>query len=40
VGKRDFLDYCPAEKSMHLLAKGIAKNVPERAMPGKKSKMG
>jgi hypothetical protein len=31
---------CPAEKILHFLAKGIAKNVREGAMPGKKSKEG
>jgi hypothetical protein len=39
-GKRNFRDSCPAEKSMHFLAKDIAKNVRERAIPGKKSKKG
>jgi hypothetical protein len=40
AGKRDFLDYCLAEKSMHFLAKGVAKNVRERAMPGKEGRKG
>jgi hypothetical protein len=39
-GKRDFLDYCPAEKSMHFSAKDIAKNIREETIPGKESKKG
>jgi hypothetical protein len=32
-GKKDFSDYCLAEKVCIFRQKGIAKNVQERAMP-------
>jgi hypothetical protein len=34
-GKRDFLDYCLVEKSMHFSAKDIAKNVRKKSNTGK-----
>jgi hypothetical protein len=40
-GKKDFLDYCPAEKERAIFfGKGYCKKVRERAKPGKKSKKG
>jgi hypothetical protein len=40
-GRRDFLDHCLAEKECaFFLARDVAKNVWERARPGKKSRKG
>jgi hypothetical protein len=40
AGERDFWIVVRQKKSVLFLAKGTAKNVRERAMPGRKSKKG
>ncbi len=40
AGERDFWIIVRQKKNVHFLAKGIAENVRERAIPGKKSKKG